>query len=166
MECALVGSAITKEADCHLSLSVVLASQSSTGSQWEPSTDNAIRAKHTFVHVRNMHRTALAPASTCFTTQQFRHHFAYIHALGNAMTMTPVMAGNEIIVSQVGANSNCDRLLSRIEMDETRNFPGSKLATGTLLKVTDSRHLLEHAQHQGLIQCLHATISILIGYHS
>jgi hypothetical protein len=166
MKCALVGCAIAKKADCHLPLPVVLAGQSSTSSQWESSTDNAIRAKHTFVYVRNMHRTTLTTAGTCFTTKKFRYHLVYVHPFGYAMTMTAVMAGNEVIIGQMAADSNRDRLLSRIKMDKTRNFPGRKFATGTLLKMADSRHLLEHTQHERLIQRLCATINVLIGYHS
>jgi hypothetical protein len=37
----------------------------------------------------------------------------------------------------MGADPDCDRFLSGIEMDKTRNFSRSELTTGTLFKMAD-----------------------------
>jgi hypothetical protein len=50
-------------------------------------------------------------------------------------------AGDTILVGQVLAKTNGNRLFTRIEMNKTRDFTGSKLGVDTFLEFTNLSHL-------------------------
>src|SRR6266566_1033802 len=101
MEGALIASAVTKEADSYLAFAIELGSKPSPSREGEATTNNAIGSKHSLIHVRNMHRAALATAGSRLAAKQLSHHFAQAHAFGDTVAMTPVMAGDVIIIRQV-----------------------------------------------------------------
>ena len=164
MKGALIGGAITKEADGDLTFAIGPGSQASPYGKRETTTDNAIRTEHPFMYVGNVHRATLATTRPCLAPKQFRYHLTDIHTLRNTMAVTPVMAGNEIVISQVGTDTNGNRLLTGIEMHEARNFASRKFLACPLFKLADRLHLLIQAQQLGPVQCLYTAANILNGH--
>ncbi len=64
MEGTLIGSAVTKETDSNLASAIVLRGQSCSSRKGESTTNNAIGTEHALIHIRDMHRAALATAGS------------------------------------------------------------------------------------------------------
>src|SRR4051794_40680215 len=105
---------------------------------------DAVGPQHAFVDIREMHRGAHAFADTPGFTHQLCNHARDIDALGDAMTMTPVSAGDVVAIRKVSANSDCDCFLAGVKMDEAGDQSiGEVLARG-ILECSDLYHALVH----------------------
>src|SRR5437763_13546060 len=116
------------------------------------------------MYICNVHRATLATTRSRLTPKQFRYHLMDIHTLGDTMAVTPVMAGNKIVIGQMSANSHGNCLLTGIEVHETRNFASRKFLASPLFKLADRLHLLIQAQQQRPVQCLYTAANILNGH--
>ena len=65
-----------------------------------------------------MHRTALAIAETVFFARELQQHRLNFTALGDAMAVASVGAGDVILVRHVEAGGDGDRLLVSIDMNK------------------------------------------------
>ena len=77
------------------------------------------------------------------------HHAVHIHALGNAVPVSPVCTGNAVVVMQMLQHTHGYGFLSGIQMHESRNVSPGKIDVQTLLEIADRAHLPVHIQ-----QCL------------
>ena len=154
MKGALVRGAITKEADGNLTFAVDPGSQASSCGKWEATPDDAIRTEHTLMYIGNVHRATLATTRPRLTPKQFRYHPTDIYTLSNTMAVTPMMAGNEIVIGQMSTDSHGNPFLTGIEVHETGNLAGRKFLASPLFKLADRLHLLIQAQQLRPVQGL------------
>src|ERR1700693_5472521 len=84
----------------------------------------------------------------------------------NSVSMTTMMAGNIVIIREVCAHTNGDRLFTGIQVYETGQFPRSELLAGAFLKLANRLHLLVQVKQLGFIQRLCAHASALLSCHS
>ena len=56
------------------------------------------------------------------------------------MSVSAVGAGDVVVVVQVRADAGRDRLLARVEMDESRDVAGGELDVQPLLELADRAH--------------------------
>src|SRR5579885_1569832 len=127
MECSLVGRSIAEEADGNLAALIIPGRQSRACGKWETAAHDAVRAKHAFMDIRDMHGAALAPARSGFSPQQFRHHCAHVHTFGNAMAVAAMMTGDKVVIGQASADADRDRFFASVKMHKARHFSGGEL---------------------------------------
>ena len=66
-----------------------------------------------------MHRSALSGACARGFAEQLRHHLVRLGALGDAVAMAAVRAQNIIVIPQITANTDSDRLLPAIHVQRS-----------------------------------------------
>ena len=73
---------------------------------------------------------------------QFSHHRLHIDPFRNAVTVPAVGTGYHVLVREMGADPDRNRLLARIQMHEPRNAIRGKLLPHPFFKLADGRHPL------------------------
>ena len=106
--------------------------------------DNAVRTEHTDREVGDMHRPALAIAGAAHTSEQFEHHRARICTLRDGMTVTTMIAGQQIVVAQIRTDANRNGFLADVLMHRAAHLAGVKRLARRLLEGADHQHLPEH----------------------
>src|SRR5207248_11028563 len=96
MKGALIGGAITKEADGDLTFAIGPGSQASPYSKRETTADNAIRTEHPLMYVGNVHRATFTTTRPCLAPKQFRHHLTDIYPPLNTTAAHTATAGTSI----------------------------------------------------------------------
>ena len=109
--------------------------------------DDAVRAEHALLDVGDVHRAALALADAGLPAHQLGRHAGDVDALGDAVAVAAVGAGDEVRVAEVRAHADRDRLLTGVEVDEARDLTVGELPHGRLLEGADQHHPLVHVEH-------------------
>ena len=73
---------------------------------------------------------------------------ADVDALGDAVAVAAVGAGDEVGVVEVRADADRDRLLAGVEVDEAGDLTVGELPHGRLLEAADQRHPLVHPEQR------------------
>ena len=137
---ALVGCAVADEGDGDAAGLQGLGGQRGAADQRRAAADDAVGAHHALGQVGDMHRAALAAAQTVAPAEDLGHHAVDVAALGDAVAVAPVGAGDVVAVVQVDAHADGGCFLPGVEMDESGNAAFGKLAMHTLLELADRVH--------------------------
>ena len=89
-----------------------------------------------------MHRAALAAAQALLAAEDLVHHRPGVAALGDAVAVAAMGAGDAVDVGQVHAEPDARGLLAGVEMDEARDVAGRELVVHALLELADRAHLV------------------------
>src|SRR5262249_38274009 len=100
-EHALVGGAVAHEADRDLAFAAVLGGQGRPARERGPGAQDAVGAHHAPVQIGDVHGTAFALAGPTLLPVDLLHHLCHVHALGDAVAVAPVGAGDTVAVVEV-----------------------------------------------------------------
>src|SRR6201987_1045434 len=98
-----------------------------------------------------MHRASFASTDARLLAVYFSHHLSESHSLGDTMAMSPMGACHIIFLPKVQADAGCRRFLSRIKMNESRDFAGGKLDMNSFFEIADAPHHAVCPQKQFLV---------------
>ena len=93
-----------------------------------------------------MHRATLAPAASCFPTQQLGHTFFRVETLGNADAVAAVGAGHGVVLAQGEDSAHIRRFLPDAGMQRAAQFAFHRETHCPLLETADKEHGFVHAQ--------------------
>ena len=68
------------------------------------------------------------------------HHLAHVHALGDAVAVAAMGAGDGVTVVEVAAHADGRSLLARVQVHEARDLAGRELRVHAFLELADSPH--------------------------
>src|SRR6185437_4452757 len=112
----LAERAIAKEADGHAIESLRLAGERGAGGDACAAADDGVGAQIAGRLVGDVHAATLAVAVACLLAQQFSEHQVNLGALGDAVAVAAMRAGDVVILPQRSADADGDRFLSAIEV--------------------------------------------------
>jgi hypothetical protein len=121
IERALSQRALAKEADTDAPVAELLGGERRARSNSSAPADNRIGAQVPGRRVGDVHRPALAPAIARLFAEQFGKHAVILGALGQAVSVAAVRAGDVIVGPQSGANSHGDGLFALIKVRQPRH---------------------------------------------
>ena len=87
-----------------------------------------------------MHGAALAGAEAVLAAVDLRHHAVHVAALGDAVAVAAMGAGDAIAIVEVQAHADAACLLAGIEVHETGDFTGRELDVKAFLEFADRAH--------------------------
>src|SRR5712671_2517740 len=119
----------------------MLRGKSRTSRDSHTAADNCVRPKVASRWISDVHRSTLSPAVARFLAQQLGEHAIGSRALGQAVTMSTMRAGNVVVSAQRFANAYCDRFLAAVEMREAGHQGARVELVHLLLKHADADHL-------------------------
>src|SRR5205823_459990 len=111
---ALVQGAVAEEADRDLVGAPDLRRQGRAGRDAHPAADDAVGPEDAPVDVGDVHAAALALAVAGRLAEQLSHHQLDVAALGDAVAVAAVGAGDEVVLAQGGAGADPDRLFADV----------------------------------------------------
>src|SRR5215468_10139511 len=89
-----------------------------------------------------MHRAALAAAEAILLAEDLRHHRLLVAALGDAVAVAAMRAGDGVAVVEMHADADARCLLAGVELHEARNVAGRELVMHGILELADHAHPL------------------------
>ena len=152
MELALGGGAVAEEADGHVALALELGGQRRPAGDRQPAADDAVGAQHPHREVGDVHGAALALAVAVGAAEQLGHHAPDVGALGDAVAVAAVGAGDAIARRQVRAHPDRDRLLAHVGMHRAVDLAGHPQLDGPLVELPDQDHRAQHLDQLRLVE--------------
>src|SRR5262245_37308820 len=137
---ALVARAVTEERDADAAGALDLGGQRRPADQRRPAADDAVGPEHALGQVGDVHRAALAVAASGLAPVDLGHHLADVDALGDAVAVTAVGAGDRVTVIEVAAYTDRGSLLTRVQVDESGNLAGRELGVHAFFELADRPH--------------------------
>src|SRR6516225_9310567 len=92
------------------------------------------------VEIGNVHRAAFAAAEPGLFREQLLHHHGRVAALGDAVAVPAMSAGDVVLRPQMAAHAG-GGLLAGVEMDKARDAALRKFVLYPLLKAADRDHV-------------------------
>jgi len=145
---ALVGGAVAAEEDADGAVALVLGGEGGAHGDGGAAGDDAVGAEDAEVEVGDVHRAALAVAVAGGAAVKLGEHAAHVAALGDAVAVAAVGAGDGVGRLQLGADAGGDRLLADIEVNGAGDLRLLGQAAGRLLELADLDHRPEHVEQQ------------------
>ena len=137
---ALVRGPVAHEGDGDPAGLQRLGGQRRTADQGRAAADDAVGPHHALGEVGDVHRAALAAAQAFLLAEDLGHHRLLVAALGDAVAVPAMRAGDVVAVLEVHAEADARGLLARIEMDEARDGAGRELLVHGVLELADHPH--------------------------
>src|ERR1700685_1526766 len=138
---SLPQSAFAEEAHGHAVGLHSLRCECRTGGDAHAAADNRVRAQISGRGIGNVHRSTFAFAVSGFFAQQFRKHAIRRRALGQAMAMPAMRAGNVVVAAKRLADTHRDRLFAAIKMSQPRHQRAGIKLVHLLFEGADTYHL-------------------------
>ena len=138
---ALVRAAIAGERDRDGAASQCLGGQCRADHQRRPAADDAVGAEHAAVEIGDVHRPALAAAQPAFLGEQLLHHQNRVAALGDAVAVPAMGAGDVVLRPEMRAHADGRSLLAGIEVDKPGDAALRELFLHALLEAADRDHV-------------------------
>ena len=118
-----------------------LGGQRRADHQRRAAADDAVGAEHALVEIGDVHRAALAAAQPGLLGEQLLHHPGRVAALGDAVAVPAMGAGDVVLRPEMRADADRGGLLAGIEMDKAGNAALRELLLHPLLEAADRRHV-------------------------
>src|SRR6185295_6210930 len=155
VEQALPERAVAEEAHRDLAALAHLGGQRGAGGEARGAAHDRVGAKIARLGIGDVHGPALAAAVPRLLAQQLGEHPAHRGALGQAVAVAAVRAGDVIVPLERLADPDRDRLLADVEMGQARHLRALVELVHLLLESPDLGHLAVHVQvllqvHPGL----------------
>src|SRR5258706_1438555 len=126
MKCTLVGRPISKDAQANPVLPLHFHAQAHTRGNGHTSCYDTVCPEIARSHIGDMHRAPATATNSCFLAKQLGHHKGEIRALGNAVPMSAMFAGNVIIASERTYCTYCCSFLPDGQMSRPVHFAAHK----------------------------------------
>ncbi len=121
-----------------------LRTEGGAGGDGEAAAHDAVRAENSFGNVGDVHGAAHAVTDAVLFAPNLRHHRLGVATLGEEVTMAAMSAGDPVVVTQMVADADGDRLLADIEMHRARQLAVREVRAQALLHAPDEQHPLIH----------------------
>jgi hypothetical protein len=131
---------VADERDAHAAGLERLGRQRRAADQRRAAADDAVGTHHALGEVGDVHGAALAPAQALLAAEDLEHHAELVAALGDAVAVAAVRAGDVVAVVQVHAKPHPGRLLAGVEVDEARDVARRELLVDGVLELPDHPH--------------------------
>src|SRR5262252_4225292 len=138
---ALVRSAVAGEGDRDVLRSKGLRRQCRAAHQRRTAAHDSVGPQHAAVEIGDVHRTALAAAQAAVPGKQLLHHRLDVAALGDAMAMAAMGAGDVVAVAEVHAHADRRGFLAGVEVNEARDVAGGKFLLHPVLEGANGAHV-------------------------
>src|SRR5262249_7174827 len=133
---ALVGGAITKEADRNASLAVQLTCECRADGKPDPARDDAVRAHDPATEVGDVHRAAHAAANARRAAINLGDKIPGTAALCDEMSVAAMGACDPVGVGEMRADADSHGLLPDVKVNRTRQLARAPILTETLLDLS------------------------------
>src|SRR5579859_924001 len=137
---SLAERTIAEEAHRDLVGSALLRRKRSSSRDAGRAGDDRVRAEIAALGVGDVHRTALAVAVARLLAEQLREHAVQLSALGDAVPMSAMRAGDVVVVVERGAHAHGHRLLADVEVGQPRHLAAAIQVVDLLFEMTDPEH--------------------------
>ena len=141
MEDALVVGAVAEERHDHLIAAFELDRERGADRERHGGADDAVRAQDVELQVGHVHRAAEAPAIAGLAPHELGHHAVGAGALGDAVAMAAVVARDVVVVAQMRAGADRDRLLADVAVRGALDRARLELLDHALLEGADAHHV-------------------------
>jgi hypothetical protein len=121
-----------------------------------------VGAHHALRQVGNVHGAALAAAQSVAAAIDLFHHRLDVAALGDAMAVASVGAGDVVFVLQVHAHPHARGFLAGVKVHEPGDRPGGELVMHPVLELADRAHLRISLGELFSAQLKHGIVSSLV----
>src|SRR5205823_553267 len=129
---ALVRAAVTGERDRNGAAPQGLRGERRADDQRRAAADNAVGAEHAAVEIGDVHRAALATAQPALLGEEFLHHQNRVAALGDAVAVAAMGAGDVVLGTKMRADAHSRGLFPGIEMNKAGNVAFGELLLDAL----------------------------------
>src|SRR5579864_420190 len=146
VEHTLSEGAFSEKTYGHGAVVQVLGGKSCAGRDPYAARHNGIRAEIAGRGIGNMHRTTLPAAVSRLLAQQLGKHAVGRGALGQAMSMTTMGAGDAILQAQCLAHSDSNGFFADVQMRQPRHQRTRVEIVDLLFKQTNAHHLAVHVE--------------------
>src|SRR5205085_11875790 len=109
---ALCAGPVAEERHAHPAGALELGGQGRPADQRRAAADDAVGAEHALGQVGDVHGTALAVAAARLAAVDLGHHLADLHALGDAVAVAAVGAGDGVAAVEIAADADRRGLLA------------------------------------------------------
>ena len=146
VEKALAERAVAEEAHRDLAAAAHLRRERGARRDAGGAADDGVGAEVARLGIGDVHRAALAATVAGLLAEQFREHAVDRGALGEAVPVAAVGAGDEVVAMQGLADADRHGLLADVEVGQARHLRALVQLVHLLLEGPDLRHLPEHVQ--------------------
>ena len=141
MEDALVVGAVAEERDHHLIAASELDRERRADRERHGGADDAVGAQDVALQVGDVHRAAEPAAVAGLAPHQLGHHAVGAGALGDAVAMAAVVARDVVVLAQMRAGADRDRLLADVAVRGALDRARLELLDHPLLEAADAHHV-------------------------
>src|SRR5258706_1707013 len=141
VERTLAEGAFSEKADCDAIRAQSFGGESRARSDAYAAADDGIGSEVAGGGIGDMHRSTLPAAITRFFSQQLGEHAVGRRALGEAVSVTTVRAGDVVVDAQGFADSNRDSFFAAIQVRESRHERTGVNLVHLLFEQADAHHL-------------------------
>jgi hypothetical protein len=145
---ALDQAAIAEEADDHLAALAQADGGAGAGGDADAAADDAVGAEDAGVEVGDVHGAALALAVAGGLAKQLRHHQVEAAALGDAVAVAAVGAGDVVLGAQRGAGADGDGLHADVGVGGAADQAFHEELDDLGVEVADRPHLAVEVDEQ------------------
>ena len=142
VEGPVVGGSVSEKRDRDIVGLEQLETVSPTTGLQDTGADDTAGPHHADFGRKQMHASPSASGTPRFTSEEFRHQFAWRHSLGQCMSMPPMSAEDDIRWSQMSRNTGGDGFFPDIRMagavDETSLMASSQFLFGLSNRLHDT----------------------------
>ena len=140
VEDALIRRAVAEEGHRHPIRPLQLGGEAGAGGERHGGADDAVGPHDVELHVRDVHGAAEALTVARLAAHQLRHHAVDARALGNAVAVTAVVGGDDVVIAQRRADAGGDRLLALVAVGRALDDAFLEEVGGLVLEGADAAH--------------------------
>ena len=145
-EDAALHGAVAEEHDCDRVASGEARSERAAQRERDVAADDAGGAEEAVLDVDEVHRAAEAAAESAFAAHQLGHDALERRAFRDRVTVRAMAAVDGVVVAQLRADADRDRLLTRAQMDEAVDLVRAREPADPLLEDADPPHGAEELE--------------------
>ena len=108
--------------------------------------NDGIHAEHANANIGDVHRAALGAIASRRLAVEFGHHAVDFHALGDAVSMTPMRRGDPVAGLQRSAHTHGTSFLAGVVVHGTHGHARLDEPLQALLELADKRQALVHPE--------------------
>ena len=149
VEGAFVRRTVAEEADRDLVALAVPVGERGADGDGDAAGDDAVRAEHAELEVRDVHAAALAVAVAGRLAEQLRVHQPEVPSFGDDVAVPSMSRGDLVGVGEVDHDAGGDGLFPDIEVQRARDLPRLGEPARFLLEVADANHSSVQVEQAG-----------------
>src|SRR5581483_6640691 len=137
VEHALPERALAKETNANSAIAELLGRKRGASGDGSAAADDGVGAEVSCGRIGDVHRTALTAAVALLFAEQFGKHAVGFSALGEAMTVPAVRAGDVVVRPKRFADSDGDSFFALVEVRQAGHERAQVEIVGVFLELAD-----------------------------